>query len=156
MRFSPSYALVTGPDSGIGRACAAALAHAGLDVAITWYRDRKGTERTAQEIEAAGRRSVAAYLDTSAAPACGDVIDELVEELGGLDVFVNNAGTADSAPFLDMALEQWRHTMAVDLEGAFVCMQRAARHIVARVHEDRVVAITSVHEHQPRVGWAAS
>lgn len=153
--FSPNFAVVTGADSGIGRACAIALAHAGMDVGITWYREKDGIERTAQEIEATGRRAVAAYLDTSDVPACGDVIDELVQELGGLDVFVNNAGTGSSAPFLELTLDQWRHTMAVDLEGAFVCMQRAARHMVERAQEGRIIAITSVHEHQPRVGSAA-
>ncbi|HET9058320.1 MAG TPA: SDR family oxidoreductase [Acidimicrobiales bacterium] len=155
MPFSPNFAVVTGADSGIGRACAIALAHAGMDVGITWYREKDGIERTAQEIEATGRRAVAAYLDTSDVPACGDVIDELVQELGGLDVFVNNAGTGSSAPFLELTLDQWRHTMAVDLEGAFVCMQRAARHMVERAQEGRIIAITSVHEHQPRVGSAA-
>lgn len=69
-------------------------------------------------------------------------------------MFVNNAGTGDNAPFLDLTLEQWRHTVSVDLEGAFVCLQRAARHMVGR-DGGRLIAITSVHEHQPRVGSAA-
>jgi NAD(P)-dependent dehydrogenase (short-subunit alcohol dehydrogenase family) len=56
---------------------------------------------------------------------------------------------------LDMSTEDWRHVMATDLDGAFVCIQRAARHMVARGNGGRIIAVTSVHEHQPRVGSAA-
>jgi hypothetical protein len=66
-------------------------------------------------------------LDTADLPGCGDVIDELAGRLGGVDVFVSNAGTGTSALALDMTLEEWRHVMATDLDGAFCCIQRAAR-----------------------------
>jgi NAD(P)-dependent dehydrogenase (short-subunit alcohol dehydrogenase family) len=70
-------------------------------------------------------------------------------------VFVNNAGTGGNQMFLDADLETWRRTLATDLDGPFVVMQRAARRMVAGSAGGRVVAITSVHEHQPRVGSAA-
>lgn len=154
MTFQPTRAIVTGSDSGIGKATAVALADAGMDVGVTWHSDEEGARDTTREVEALGRRAVVRRLDTSDIPACGDVIDELAAELGGLDVFVNNAGTGDNAPFLDLTLEQWRHTVSVDLEGAFVCLQRAARHMLGG-SGGRLIAITSVHEHQPRVGSAA-
>ena len=155
MAFNPTRAIVTGSDSGIGKATAVALAAAGMDVGITWHTDREGAEQTAEEVRAHGARAVVARLDTVDIPGCGDVIDGMVADLGGLDVFVNGSGTGDNAAFLDLTLEQWRHTVSVDLEGAFICLQRAARHMVAGGHGGRLIAITSVHEHQPRVGSSA-
>ena len=102
-----------------------------------------------------GRRAVVAQLDTTDLAGCGEVIDRLADDVGGVDVFVNNAGTGDNAPLLDMTLEQWRHTMATDLDGAFVCIRSVARRMVAAGNGGRIIAITSVHEHQPRVGSSA-
>ena len=153
--FSPRTAIVTGSDSGIGRAIAVALAAAGMDVGVTWHEDEAGAAATADEVRAAGRRAAVARLDTTDLAGCGDVIDALADELGVVDVFVNNAGTGDSALLLDLTLDQWRHTVATDLDGAFVCIQRAARRMVSAGRGGRIIAITSVHEHQPRVGSSA-
>ncbi|HEX8096205.1 SDR family oxidoreductase [Jatrophihabitans sp.] len=155
MAFTPRTAIVTASDSGIGKATAVALARAGMDIGITWHADSAGAEQTAEEVRALGRRAVVAQLDTTDLPGCGDVIDKVADELGGLDVFVNNAGTGDNAPLLEMQYEQWRHTVATDLDGAFVCLQRAARRMVEAGQGGRLIAVTSVHEHQPRVGSSA-
>ena len=155
MTFQPRHAIVTASDSGIGRATAVALAGAGLDVGITWHTDEAGAHGTADEVRAAGVKAEVARLDTSDLGRCGDVVDELAGRLGGVEVFVNNAGTGSSTLALDMTIEQWRHVMATDLDGAFVCIQRAARRMVAAGHGGRIIAVTSVHEYQPRVGSAA-
>jgi NAD(P)-dependent dehydrogenase (short-subunit alcohol dehydrogenase family) len=155
MTFAPRTAVVTGGESGIGRAVAVALAAAGLDVGLTWYFDEQGAKQTADEINRHGRRAAIARIDVSDAPGCGDVIDSLAADLGGIDVFVNNAGAGDGTPFLDLDYPTWRRTVTIDLDGAFVCIQRAARHMVAAGRGGRIIAITSVHEHQPRVGSAA-
>ena len=152
MDFSPRFAIVTGSDSGIGKATAVALARAGMDVGITWLDDEQGAEATAEEVRAEGRNAVVSHLDVSDLGNCGDDIDALCDELGGIDVFVNNAGTGGSTQLLDLSLEEWRHTVATDLDGAFVCMQRAARRMVAAGNGGRLIAVSSVHEHQPRVG----
>src|SRR5215203_1062624 len=147
-QFEPRAAVVTGSDSGIGRAVAVALAYQGLDVGVTWHEDHAGAQATADEVRGAGRRAVVARLDAAELATCGDVVDALAEELGGLEVFVSNAGTGERAPLLELTLEQWRHTVAVYLDGPFVCIQRAARRMVAAGSGARIVAITSVHEHQ--------
>lgn len=153
--FEPATAIVTGSDSGIGRATAVSLAASGLDVGITWHSDERGAEETADEVRQAGRNAVVRRLDTTDLTAGAATIDALADELGGVDVFVNNAGTGDGTPFLDLDLETWRNTLDTNLNGAFVCMQAAARRMVKAGRGGRIVAVTSVHEFQPRVGAAA-
>jgi NAD(P)-dependent dehydrogenase (short-subunit alcohol dehydrogenase family) len=148
-------AVVTGSDSGIGKASAVALARAGYDVGITWHGDKDGAREAAEEVEAAGRRAEVRHLDLTQPETGGAVVDELAEALGGLDVFVNNAGTGHSEPFLEHGLADWRRVLDVDLTGAFVCAQRAARRMVAGRRGGRIVNITSVHEHVPLRGSAA-
>ncbi|MBQ1046761.1 MULTISPECIES: SDR family oxidoreductase [unclassified Micromonospora] len=148
-------AIVTGADSGIGKACAVALAEAGYDIGITWYGDPAGAERTAAEVRAAGRRCETAELDLTRLPGAAAVIDELADRLGGLGVLVNNAGTGLSEPFVDVSWEKWREVLAVDLDGPFLCSQRAARRMRAAGRGGRIINITSVHEHAPRVGSSA-
>ncbi|WP_159802008.1 SDR family oxidoreductase [Arthrobacter zhaoguopingii] len=155
MDFSPATAIVTGSDSGIGRATALALAEAGLDVGITWHSDSEGAEETARGVRAFGRKAVVARLDTTDAPACGDVVDAMAEELGGVDVFVNNAGVKGGTLFLETDWDTWRGTLAANLDGAFVCIQRAAARMVKAGRGGRIIAVTSVHQEQPRVGSAA-
>ena len=152
---SPRVAIVTGSDSGIGKATAVALAEQGFDVGITWNRDQRGAEETAEEVRGHGRRAEVRQLDLTRLPGAADVVDELAEALGGVDVLVNNAGTGHSTPLLDLDYDTWRQVLATDLDGAFLCLQRAARRMVAAGRGGRIVNVTSVHEHQPRVGSGA-
>ena len=152
---SARFAIVTGSDSGIGKATAVALAEQGFDVGITWNRDQQGAEETAEEVRGSGRRAEVRHLDLTQLPAAADVVDELAEALGGVDVLVNNAGTGHSTPLLDLDYDTWREVLATDLDGAFLCLQRAARRMVAAGRGGRIVNVTSVHEHQPRVGSGA-
>jgi len=150
--FQPTHALVTASDSGIGKATAVALARAGMDVGITWHSDQEGAQATAEEVRSLGRRAEIARLDATDLEGAGDVIDDLARRLGGLDVFVNNAGGGGGETFLEQSLDSWRRTVALNLDGAFVCLQRAARLMVEGGTGGRLITVTSVHEHQPRVG----
>ena len=149
-------AIVTGSDSGIGRATAVALAQAGFDVGITWHTDEDGAQGTAEEVRATGRRAEVRRLDLTQLPGAADVVDELADALGGeLHVLVNNSGTGPDGTVLDLSYEDWREALSVDLDGAFLCLQRAARRMVRQGSGGRIVNVTSVHEHQPRVGASA-
>jgi NAD(P)-dependent dehydrogenase (short-subunit alcohol dehydrogenase family) len=90
-----------------------------------------------------------AHLDLNALPEAAGVIDELIERLGGVDVFVNCSGTGISAPFLELEWTDWRSVLDVDLNGAFLCAQRAARRMAEQGHGGRIINVTSVHEHVP-------
>jgi len=153
--FLPRHAIVTASDSGIGAATALALADAGMDIGITWYSDRAGAQNTAAAVRERGRRAVVTHFDATALETIPAVIGGLVDDLGGVDVFVNNAGASVRTPFLEVPLTQWRDTVALNLDGAFAGMQAAARHMVAAGTGGRIIAVTSVHAHQPRVGLAA-
>ena len=152
---SPRIAIVTGSESGIGRATAVALAEQGCDLGITWFREQAAAEATAEEVRALGRRAEVRHLDLTRLPGAADVVDDLAEVLGGVDVLVNDAGTGHRTPLLELDLDTWREVLATDLDGAFLCLQRAARRMVAAGRGGRIVNITSVHEHAPRVGAAA-
>lgn len=151
----PQTAIVTGSDSGIGRSVAVALAGGGLDVGITWHEDAEGAERTADEVRAAGGKAAIRHLDLDDLPTSTGAIDALADELGGVDVLVNNAGTNDGGKALELDFETWRHVLSVDLDGAFLCAQRAAKHMIEAGHGGRIINVTSVHEHFPKVGAAA-
>ncbi|WP_347109230.1 SDR family oxidoreductase [Paenarthrobacter sp. S56] len=153
--FNPRTAIVTGSDSGIGRATAVALARAGLDVGITWHSDQEGAEETAREVRDLGRKAVVQQLDTTKVSETAATIDQLAGELGGVDVFVNNSGTGDGTKFLELDYETWMNTLNTNLNGAFVAMQAAAKHMVQAGRGGRIIAVTSVHEFQPRVGASA-
>jgi len=143
-------AIVTASDSGIGKATAVALARDGFDLGITWHSDDEGANETAEDVRSLGRRAEVRQLDLSDdLPAAVDVIDELAEALGGVYALVNNAGMSESGPALELSYDDWRETLAVDLDGAFLCAQRAARRMVEAGAGGRVVNVTSVHEHVP-------
>jgi NAD(P)-dependent dehydrogenase (short-subunit alcohol dehydrogenase family) len=148
-------AIVTGSDSGIGKATAVRLAQDNFDLGITWHEDEDGANETAGEVRRLGRRAEVRRLDLSKLPRAADVIDDLAETLGGVDVLVNNSGTNRGAPVLELDYEDWRHTLAVDLDGAFLCAQRAARRMVDQSRGGRIVNVTSVHEFTPIKDGAA-
>jgi NAD(P)-dependent dehydrogenase (short-subunit alcohol dehydrogenase family) len=145
-------AIVTGSDSGIGRACAVALARRGHDVGITYSRDEEGAHATAEEVGSHGRRGVVRHLDLTCSADVQPAIAELAGELGGLDVLVNSAGSGATTPFLEIELAEWRDVLAVDLTGAFLAAQAAARYMVDSGTRGRIVNVTSVHEHVPLEG----
>jgi 2-deoxy-D-gluconate 3-dehydrogenase len=128
-------ALVTGGNSGIGRAIAEAFVEHGAVVAIA-ARNVERNERTIAELGADAR----AYpCDVGDADAITAVVDRVFDELGGLDILVNNAGMGVWAPAPDHATEDWRRVLDVNLTSAFVASQRFAK----RAERGKIINITS-------------
>ncbi len=153
-----SIAIVTASDSGIGQEAAKELAENGYDVGITYHEDEAGARETLEAVEGVGCRGEIRRLDLTNPnlTKAADVIDELADALGGLDVLVNNAGTGDpTGDFLELSYEEWRKVLDTNLDGAFLCGQRAARRMAEAGSGGRIINITSVHEHIPRIGASA-
>jgi NAD(P)-dependent dehydrogenase (short-subunit alcohol dehydrogenase family) len=150
----PRLAIVTGSDSGIGQATATLLASEGYDVGLTFHSDEEGIRATADEVSRRGQQAYVERFDASS-PDAGAAIDRLADQLGGLGVLVNVAGTGHSSRVLDTDLDTWRGVLATDLDGPFLCAQRAGRRMVEQGAGGRIINVTSVHEHLPRYGAAA-
>ena len=136
------HALVTGGDSGIGRATAFELAAHGAAVAINHVGDAGEATAMGGAIEAAGGRAVPVQMDVSNEDDVRRAFAEAVDALGGLDLFVNNAGLQEPYELVDMPLESWRKVLDVNLTGAFLCCREAAR----LMERGTIVVNTSVHE----------
>jgi NAD(P)-dependent dehydrogenase (short-subunit alcohol dehydrogenase family) len=151
-------AIVTASDSGIGQEAAKELAEKGFDIGVTYHEDEAGAKETLAAIEEVGRRGEIRRLDLTNPdlPQAADVVDELADAMGGVDVLVNNAGTGDpTGEFLELSYEEWRRVLDTNLDGAFLCSQRAARRMIDANNGGRIINITSVHEHIPRIGASA-
>jgi NAD(P)-dependent dehydrogenase (short-subunit alcohol dehydrogenase family) len=126
-------AIITGSDSGIGKATAVALAQQGWDIGITWHEDEAGARDTADEVGSHGRRAEVRQIDLTNLDEVQGVIGSLAAALGGVNALVNNAGTGASTPFLEMELDEWRQVLDTDLTGAYLAAQEAARRMVEQV-----------------------
>lgn len=146
-------ALVTGAGSGIGAEVAARLGQDGAAVGVNGL-SKDEVADTVARLTSGGARAVPVVGDVSDADDAHRMVAEVDEQLGGLHVLVNNAGLQKQTAFLDLDLETWRAQLSVDLDGAFL-MASAACRVMAPRGGGVVVNVTSVHEHQPRPGYAA-
>ena len=144
-------AIVTGGDSGIGHATSLAFADAGYDVGFTWRSQEDRANETLDELRSKGVRAEARQLDLAEGGG-PETVTTLATALGGLDVLVNNAGTGVDAPFLDVAEDDVRMVLEVNLIGPLLCAQVAARIMVEQGRGGRIINVTSVHEHIPLLG----
>ncbi|MBI2322827.1 MAG: SDR family oxidoreductase [Chloroflexi bacterium] len=142
MRLADRVAIVTGAGRGIGRAIALGYAREGAHVVIA---DMDGTtaERTAAEVRALGRRALGVTVDVTQRAQVETVVERTVQELGGVDLLVANAGVAGRYDFLEMTDEVWNRTLAVNLTGVFLCGQAVARQMVRAGRGGAIVNIAS-------------
>ncbi|MEZ0341894.1 SDR family oxidoreductase [Mycobacterium sp. pV006] len=123
-------ALITGGDSGIGRAVAVAFAKEGADVAIAYLEEDDDAAHTASLVEAEGRRAVRFAGDLADPAHCRSVVENTVKELGGLDIVVNNvAFQSPATDFTEISDEQWRRTFAVNIDSFFHVTKAALKHL---------------------------
>ena len=154
-------ALVTGANSGIGKAVAMALGQAGADVAVNYVVNEDAANEVVQEIESHGVRATAVHADVSNEDQVLAMYKQVIETFGTVDILVNNAGLQRDAPFADMTLEQWQKVIDVNLTGQFLCAREAVKEFKRRgvVREvscaaGKIICVSSVHEVIPWAGHA--
>jgi hypothetical protein len=150
--MSKRFAIVTGASSGIGKATAIALAEKGFEVGLGYNSNVEGARQAAAEVESRGGRALIFRMDLNDPVAAADAVERAISELGGVDVFVNNAGVNRRASFLEETLEDWQRILTLNTTGPFLCAQVAARHMVKQGRGGRIVNVTSVHELVPILG----
>jgi glucose 1-dehydrogenase len=148
-------ALVTGGESGIGRACAIALAQAGRDVAILYFRDAAAAAETARGVTAAGRRVERVQADVGDEAAVEAAFDATVAALGPIACLVNSAGlNMSGTPVAEMELAQWRRLLRTDLDGVFLTSRRFVRDAHKAKRGGSIINISSIHAVDVRAGGA--
>src|SRR5216683_8424296 len=159
-------AIVTGANSGIGKAIATALGRAGADVVVNYRDGEDAAVAVVKEIAQGGSRAIAIRADVSREAEVKDLFRSSIEQLGTVDILVNNAGLQRDAPFEDLTLDQWNAVIGVNLTGQFLCAREAVREfkrrgVVPAVSRaaGKIICISSVHEVIPwagHVNYAAS
>jgi len=159
-------ALVTGANSGIGRAVAIELGKAGADVVVNYVRGEEQAAEVVAEIEKHGGRAIAHMADVSSENQVVEMFDRMKADLGTIDILINNAGLQQDAPVDEMTLAQWNLVISVNLTGQFLCAREAVREFKRRgvVPEiscaaGKIICMSSVHETIPwagHVNYAAS
>jgi glucose 1-dehydrogenase len=154
MSLENKAAIVTGSDSGIGRAIALELARQGAAVTINYHRNEGAALATKKEIEDAGGKAQIIQADVSSVADIQKLVDGTVAAFGRLDILVNNAGMETRTSTLDTTEHQFDLVIAIDLKSAFFGVQLAAKQMIAQGGGGRIINISSIHEDWPMPGNA--
>jgi len=152
MSLANKAAIVTGSDSGIGRAIALELARQGASVTINYHKNEEAANTTKQEIESAGGRAQIIQADVSSVADIQKLVDGTVAAFGRLDILVNNAGMETRTSTLDTTEHQFDLVIAIDLKSAFFGVQLAAKQMIKQGGGGRIINISSIHEDWPMPG----
>ncbi|MBB6416155.1 glucose 1-dehydrogenase [Streptomyces sp. AK010] len=152
-------ALVTGANSGIGKATAIGMGRAGADVVVNYVAGREEAEKVVEEIASFGVRAAAYEADVSDEGQVVAMTQRMVEEFGTIDILVANAGLQRDAAFTEMTLAQWQKVIDVNLTGQFLCAREATKEFLRRgvVPEvsraaGKIICMSSVHQLIPWAG----
>jgi glucose 1-dehydrogenase len=152
MTLHGKVAIVTGGNSGIGKAIVLALAEAGANIVIDFVANEQATEELEIQVAKLGDRSIGIDADVSKVEDLQRLIQSAVDAFGRLDIMVNNAGVETRTSILDTTEEQYEKVMAINLKSAFFGTQLAAKQMIAQGGGGRIINISSVHEDWPMPG----
>jgi glucose 1-dehydrogenase len=154
-------ALVTGANSGIGRAVALALGEAGADVAVNYVQGGAAANDVVAAIRAYGVNAIACKADVSSEEQVASMFRDVIGQFGTLDILVANAGLQRDSPFYSMTLAQWNTVLSVNLTGQFLCAREAIREFVrpgvvpeVSCAAGKIICMSSVHQEIPWAGHA--
>jgi glucose 1-dehydrogenase len=155
MRLEGKVALVTGASSGIGRAIAQRFAAEGARVAVNYLPRGRNEEEARAVLDSLATPGMTAAADVTKRADVERMVSEVVEKFGRLDIAVCNAGVEIKRPFLEATDEEWDTVISVNLYGAFVVSQAAARRMVQRGEGGKLIYTSSVHEDIPFPGYTS-
>jgi 3-oxoacyl-[acyl-carrier protein] reductase len=156
--FREKTALVTGAARGIGKACAVLMGQAGANVVVNYRTSEAAAMQTVEEIESLGVKAVAIQADVSTPEGVDKLVSAIREQLGPVDLLVNNAGTFDRISHDQTDWKLWRQTMANNLDSAFLVTWAVKESMIERQY-GRIVNISSIAGVRPRpmsIAYAAS
>src|ERR671918_2077357 len=149
------FALITGSDSGIGRASAVEFAREGADVVVHYLHDEHGAQATKQAVEEQGRRAIVVQGDHGDQEHVRRMFAAALDAFGGVDILMNNAGVdASGTHVADLDLADFDRAMRSNLYGPLLCCKHFVNHRRQAGGGGRIINVTSVHEEQPRAGAA--
>jgi glucose 1-dehydrogenase len=154
MSLNGKAAIVTGSDSGIGRAIALELARQGAAVTINYHKNADAADEVKKEIESGGGKAQIIQADASSVADLQKLVDGTVAAFGKLDVLVNNAGMETRTSTLETTEHQFDMVIGIDLKSAFFGVQLAAKQMIAQGGGGRIINISSIHEDWPMPGNA--
>jgi 3-oxoacyl-[acyl-carrier protein] reductase len=143
MKLSGKVALVTGANSGIGKAVALYLAEEGADVAVNYVVNPSEAQEVVKEIQALGRKALAVEADVSSSIAVKVMFERTIKEFFTLDILVNNAGIGNFASAVDMKDDVWNKMLAVHLYGTMNCTREALK-IMVKKKSGKIINIASI------------
>src|SRR5437870_13018989 len=155
MTLKGKVAVVTGGNSGIGKAVVLELARQGANIVIDYVVHPEATEEVEKPIAALGDRSIGVLADVSKVADLEKLIGAAVKAFGRVDIMVNNAGVETRTSVLDTTEAQYDKVMQINLKSAFFGTQFAARQMIKQGGGGRIINITSVHEDWPMPGNTA-